>query len=492
MINIPEKLAPILQRLAALPAPGQEAYLVGGTVRDWLLGQGTGDMDLVVSGSAGEFAGKAASLLGGTAFVMDKDRDVHRVVIKADEHSPHPALPRVQGGTRAGDHLQLDVSPLKGSIEEDLAARDFTINAMAIKLHPHPADPSSALIDPFGGQADLQKKLIRALSREALAADPLRMMRAFRLAQYLKFEIEQETLAYIEEFSSLVSSVSVERTRDEIYLMLESPGSSESFGEMAAAGLLREVLRETAAMSGLPQGEAHRYDLLTHSLKTMEYAELVMDYPDKYFGDRAGEVGGYLAMPFDGTLTGRGLVKLCALLHDTGKPGTMITEKGRVKFTGHDEEGADINAGIAGRLKLSARASAALALVTRGHMRPLHMSWGTPTRHAVYRYVRDMGEDIPASLIVALADAMATRDDPEAVATEVEGLVKDIAEYYYGEYRRARAEPLIRGRDLVDEFGLAPGPIFREILDDVEEKRATGILKDRDEALEYIKVWLKT
>lgn len=463
MVIVSDKLALIIRSLASGLAPGQEGWLVGGTVRDWLLGRDTGDIDLAVSRSAGEFAARAAALFGGAWFVMDAERDVFRVVMK-------------EGRT------QLDVSPLKGSINEDLAARDFTINAMAIKL-----EGALSVIDPFGGQTDLQKKQIRALDREALSADPLRMLRAFRLAGTLGFGIEKKTLAYIKELATLVSSVSEERVREELYLMLERPGASEVFGKMSRAGLLKEVLPETAAMAGLPQGEAHRHDLLTHPLKTMEYAELVMDDLRRYFGAREHEVREYLGIAADGPLTNRGLVKLAALLHDVGKPRTMTNDKGRIRFTGHDEEGAAINAGIAGRLKLSRRASAALAQVTSGHMRPLHMSYGVPTRHAVYRYVRDMGENLPASLIVALADAMATRDNPDFLPTDVEGLVLDLAECYYGEYRKARAKPLIKGQDLIDVFGMKPGPPFKVILGDVEERRAAGLLKDRDEALEYVR-----
>ncbi len=129
----------------------------------------------------------------------------------------------------------------------------------------------------------------------------------------------------------------------------------------------------------------------------------------------------------------------------------------------------------------------ALGKITRAHLRPLHLTKSPVTRHAVYRYVRDIGDDLPASLIVALADAFATRERPGAVATDVEGLVRDIAEYYYGEFKNMKAEPLITGDDLVEELGLVPGPVFGVILMDVEEKRAEGALVDKEGAIRYVR-----
>ena len=458
----------VLKTLSSLSAG--PAYLVGGTVRDLLLGRETNDIDLAVSGNSAGFAKKIADELGGTAFVMDTERDVRRVVVK-------------------GSGAQVDVSPLKGDITGDLAARDFTVNAMALPLTAIDAggDIFASLIDPSGGRSDAAAGLIRAVSEKALTEDPLRLLRAFRLAQALGFEVEPSTLSYIEKHAPLVASVSAERVRDELYIMLMGDGTAAAFRAMADAGLLAAVLPETAAMKDLPQDEPHVHDVLGHSLASVEYAEDVMDYPEKYFGGAAEEVGAYLDMRVDGTLTNRGLVKLCALLHDVGKPSAMKKEKDRVRFTGHDEKGAAISAEIAARLRMSSRAADTLALTARAHMRPLHLSKEGITRHAMYRYARDAGADISASLVVALADAFATRDRPGTVATDVEGVAAAMSEYYYGEFSKAREEPLVRGRDLVEELGLTPGPAFGVILADVDERRAAGSIKTREEALSYIR-----
>jgi len=493
---------PYIDKISEVLAPGQEAYVVGGTVRDLALGRTTGDIDIAVTGDSGALAARIAVSLGGSPFCMDEGRDVYRVMVAG------------------GQPAQVDITPLKGDIHVDLAARDFSINAMAIpmmgKSPPSPpfvkggmggfrshtgvspgkleAESGGAgvggmggFLDPFGGMADLRAGIVRALDRDSFTADPLRLIRAFRIARQLGFSIERDTLSYIRQLAPEIGKVSAERVRDELYIILEGEGSSGVFREMSDAGLLAAVIPEAGAMYGVPQSEPHVYDLMEHSLKAMEYAERVMAEPGRYFGVRAVEVGETLGEKADGGLSMAGLAKLAAFLHDVGKPSCMKRETERIRFTGHDEEGGRIAQGIAERLKMSARAAGCLSLTARWHMRPLHMSKYGCTRHAVYRYVRDMGESLPVSLVLAMADTLATRDRPDAVATDVEGVVKSVVEYYYGEYARAKAEPLLRGRDLIDALGLTPGPAFSRILEDVEEKRAEGEITTREEAERYVK-----
>jgi poly(A) polymerase len=347
------------------------------------------------------------------------------------------------------------------------------------------------VIDPYGGMEDIKRRSIKALGDDALVSDPLRMLRAFRLSQQLEFNIDTPTFLSVSTLAGRIKDVSAERVRDELYLMLKAPGAASTFRRMAEAGLLAEVFPETREMAGLVQGEPHVYDLLTHSLMAMEFSEKVMEKPGRYFGKRAQELREYLDGEADGGLDMLGLVKLAALLHDSGKPSAMRYEYGRVRFIGHDDGGASINDRAAERLRLSARAARALVAITRWHMRPLHMSKQGLTRHALYRYARDMGEDLPGSLVVALSDAFATRGRPDAIWTDVEGVALAASDYYYGEYLKEKEDPLIRGRDLIEIFGLKPGPLFSELIEEVSEKRAEGKIKDREEAINYLKEKIK-
>ena len=454
-----------IAEIASLATPGTTVYIVGGTVRDMLLNKNTVDIDIAVSEGAEEFARRAAEMIGGTSFVLDGERNIFRAA-------------------RSGLSYHIDVSQLRGSIEEDLALRDFTINAMAI---PAPENGRFELIDPLGRQKDLKAGIVRAVTGNVFTDDPLRLLRAFRLSLQLGFAIEDDTLGLIKAQRGLIKEASAERVRDELYLMLGQGGAADTFRAMYAAGLLQEVLPELEAMEGVPQTAPHEHDVLEHSFMAMYWAGVVMTELPSYFGLRAAEVSGYLDTQVDGLLGMNGLVKLCALLHDTGKPGVFTVEPDRIRFTGHDLEGEAINASIARRLRLSGSAARTLGNVTRAHLRPMHLSKSPVTRRAVYRYVRDMGDDLPASLIVALSDAFATRERPGAISTDVEGLVLDIAEYYYGEFGKMKAEPLITGIDIIEVLGLEPGPVFGVILNDVEEKRVEGVVTDREGAIKFIR-----
>lgn len=459
----------ILETLAALVPEGSEAYVAGGTVRDILMGREPEDVDVVVSTDPGGFARSAAKGIGGSAFVMDEARGVYRVALKSG------GVPRV------------DVSPLKGNIRQDLSARDFTINAMAAALAPAPAPSPAALIDPFGGLADLRAGVVRVLGKKAFADDPLRLLRAFRLSAALGFEIEEKTLSMVSGLAGEITRASPERVRDELYMILECPRSEEVIRRMRKHGLLLAVLPELSDMEGVEQGAPHAYGLLEHSLRALGRCEAVMSELPRYFGGNAARVDEYLQRAADGAVKIKTVLKLCALFHDSGKPSSMKVEDGRPRFFGHDERGALINEGLARRLMMSGMARDMLVKTAAMHMRPLNLSRGEPTARAVHRLVRDAGELLPALALVALSDALATREGPGGTVTYVEGAVRRLADYYYGGYAEAREQPLLKGGDLIEELGLAPGPIIGRILRDVEELRAEGLVGDRQDALGYVR-----
>jgi poly(A) polymerase len=407
---------------------------------------------------------------------MDAERGIHRVM------------------PGEGCGYQVDIAQVRGiGIVADLKGRDFTVNAMAIPLSGIFSDgiDAAGIIDPSGGCGDLVKGVIRAVQKSVVVDDPLRLVRAYRFSASLGFEIEPQTLGIITSESDRIAGVSPERVREELYAILMQDGSAKVFGAMVGAGLLQRIMPECAAMEGIPQSEPHRYDVLGHSLKALEYAEKIMAGTEGWFGPWHDNIEAYLSASVDGGLNMRGLVKLCAFLHDSGKPSKFYVDgNGRVRFIGHDEEGAKINEGIAARLKMSNFVRETLSSATRGHMRPFHMSEDMISGRAFYRFVRDMGAGLPASLVVALADAFATRDEPGTVATDVEGVVLRLAGYYYGDYIPKKAEPLVRGTDLIS-LGLKPGPIFRTLLEEVEERRADKTIRDRDGALEYLRSRLR-
>jgi len=460
----------LLDRIYRAIGAGTGVWLVGGAVRDIALGRPLRDIDIAVASKPDTAAKRLSETLDGTWFALDPERGVYRVVCRDPD-------------------IQVDVSEAPGGIHDDLTRRDFTVNAMALPLGEDTG--ASEAIDPFGGMRDVEGRTIRAPGRSSFTDDPLRTLRAFRLEAELGFGIEPLTLGWIRESAGLITGVSAERVRDELYLILETPGPSAAFRRMWEGGLLGAVIPEIADMKDIPQPPPHEHGLLEHSFRSMYHAEQITSGKDAGLGDLAPQLSVAIGEVVEAPLTMRGLTILCALLHDIGKPATMKDENGRPRFIGHDTVGAVMAAGLGTRLRTSVRVREILEKTARHHMRPLMLSRRDWTGRALYRMARDAEGAFLPLMLVALADALATRERPGTLESDVEGLVRDALSYYYCEYTAARADPLITGRDLIDKLGLQPGPLFGIILEEVEAARADGKLAGRQDALEHVRANLE-
>ncbi len=234
---------------AALPADAREVYLVGGAVRDWLLGRPLYDVDLVVPRGALALARTLANHLGAAFYPLDAERGFGRVVWES---------PR--------GRVFIDLAPYRGaSLEEDLRARDFTINAMAVPLYGE-----LRLIDPTGGLRDLREKVLRACSERSFEDDPLRVLRAVRLSALLGFRIEPRTAKLMRRAAPLLPTVSAERTTAELFRILNLPRPTAPLKALAELGALAHVLPELDAARGVPHLPTPNEDLWLHSLHTAE------------------------------------------------------------------------------------------------------------------------------------------------------------------------------------------------------------------------------
>ena len=458
---------------------GVTAYLVGGWVRDRLIGRPTRDIDLAVAGDGLEVARLVADGLGASFVPLDEVNRIGRVV--------------AVGWT-------LDFAALQGDIGEDLGRRDFTINAIAVELSGWLEDPAHlALIDPRHGADDLRDKLVRAVSEGALAADPIRLLRGVRLAAQLGFAIEHGTEDLIRRDAALIARVAGERVREEVLLLLAVPGPGRWLARLDRLRLLEALFPEMAAARGAPQPVLHQWDVFEHSLQTVQALDFLLREADWEHAP-PGTLGpvpwsAEIAAHFDGEVghgsTHRTLAKLAALLHDVAKPQTMTVEPdGRVHFLGHGETGAGISGAILARLRFSAREVRLVETMVRHHLRPTQMGQPDsemPSRRAVYRYLRDTGEAAIDILYLSLADHLATRGPTlDLSAWQVHtGVVAHVL---------AQREPpgstppkLIDGHDIMDTFGEPPGPRLGELLELVREAQAAGEVASREEALALVK-----
>jgi len=439
-------------------------YMVGGAVRDYLLGRSATDIDLICR-DAKETAALLASGRDAAVVPFEKksDEPCYRVVDRRDK-----------------DNF-LDISPVRGSsVADDLAMRDFTVNAMAIRIDC--TGKPGAVIDPLNGRVDLEKRLIRLTGAEAVISDPLRILRAVRFAAELGFVIEKNTLAAMRENVALLAEVSAERIMSELFKIFNTDNSSEFTRLMDSAGILEIIIPEIQPMKGCLQNDYHHLTVWEHSLLVFENSEKIIARLKDNFGQATEQVA-------DNLKKGNRLsvMKMAALLHDIGKPSTrqIDPDSGKIIFYGHDQAGSEIIAEITRRLKMSKQDREYLKTLVGEHMHILSLS-GTDVRSKTrLKWFRKLKDDIIPLLIIEMADIMSTCG-PLSEKSKRDELIqwsKKMVCSYYGEIKTIiERKALISGRDLIAQ-GMEPGPAMGQVLKQIREALDEGLIKNRDEAL---------
>lgn len=475
----PERVREALARLNALDSlkvvltlareRGLEVYLVGGTVRDLLLGGEGPDLDMAVSRETLSLGREVAQALSGVFVLLNEEHHTARVVLK--------------------DHM-LDLAEFRGpDLTADLRGRDFTINAIALDLRALLAEGRVLLIDPLGGCEDLAAGVIRMVSPDNLAADPLRLLRAYRFAATLGFTVTQETAAAIQRYAPEVARVAGERIHYELFRLLAAPRAAPTVRELAAVGLLFAIFPELADTWGVAQNGYHHLDVFHHSLETLDYLEAILNDPQKFFRGLAPEIASLAADPQRAAL-----LKVAALFHDVGKPKVQEwrQESERYTFYDHDRVGVEIFQSLAPRLRFSHTETRFICQLISWHMRPFLLlplfRQGQLTIRALGRLVKAAKDELPACFALALADSMAGRGPlkpPDADRQLVE-LAEAAYQFSRQRDKEAKRPRLISGDDLL-ALGLKPGPEFRRLLQAVEEAQWEGEIKTREEALALVK-----
>jgi poly(A) polymerase len=440
---------------------GARVYLVGGALRDLLLGIPSYDFDFIVFGDAEGFALTFAARAGGRLVVLDDRERIYRVVA-------------------AG--VVFDFSAPKGAdLPSDLAMRDFTVNAMAADVS---LSPSPVLSLP-GAEEDLARGNIRAVSDRAFVDDPLRLLRAFRLSAVLGFSIDGPTKERIAAGRSMIAQIARERIRDEWARLLSCPRSFPAVTAMDETGLLEEMFPEIAAMKGVDQNRWHDLDVWGHCLATLHQIETIITDPERFFPSRGRETSDYFAEPLGGGWTKGALVKLAALVHDVGKPETRaVGSDGQASFHGHENTGAEIFVAIGRRLLLGKRATRYGRILIKNHMRLLSLSVSpTLTRRAVARLYRDTGDALPALLVLGLADTRAGRADPERERESIR-VIEDVLSVV-DEIKRA-VVPLLSGTEIMRLCGIPEGRLVGRLKSDLSEAQAEGSITNKPAARAFV------
>jgi poly(A) polymerase len=440
---------------------GEQAWLVGGAVRDRLLGRDTDDVDVALAGDPQPAARAIGRATGGAAFQLSGAYGAWRVV-----------------GPGHAWHVDL-VALREGGIDADLAHRDFTINAMAEPLG------GGEVLDPHGGRADLDARRLRMVSAGALDEDPLRTLRAVRQAVELDLEIEPDTLAAVSEHAPGLARVAPERIFGELKRVVGSADVRRGLTLMDANGLTAVVLPELLPLRGVEQSVYHHADVHEHTLQVLEQV-VVLEREPQGLGELAEAVRGLLAEPLADELTRGGAMRWAALLHDVAKPQTRIERAdGRVGFPGHDAEGADVARGVLRRLRASERTVDYVATLIRHHLRLGFLVHERPlSRRHVWRYLRATAPHSADVTLLTVADRLATRGrnaDP-AIAAHLE-VAREMLAAAFAERAAPPHPPLVRGDELARELGARPGPWLGRVLAELEEDRYAGEIASREDAL---------
>jgi tRNA nucleotidyltransferase/poly(A) polymerase len=452
MIQIDKKIFP--------ETPG--AFIVGGSIRDLLCGRSPVDYDIAVQGDPVKFARQIKSNTNGRMVELGKSGQmIIRVV---------------------GEKNIIDITGIKKeSIEKDLLARDFTINAMAYDLS------SNQLIDPVGAQRDLKNKTVRMVSKDIFKRDPVRLLRAYRIAAEFKFEIEPRTKAAIKKHAALVQQSAVERVRAEFFKMLQCADSHPYLRQVARSKLLFAFLPELAALKECRQNRHHQFNVFAHTLHAFFHLEGLLGSKQKLLiagGEPAAHQIAEPQIP---------LLKFSILLHDLAKPAVQTMDRnGKRHFYGHERQSSQMAEAVCQRLKCSRRDTDKIRSLVRHHTSPRFLFTALREQkagpRAVTRFFMKFAEYIPDLLIVAAADMLGKEAEPSERSTAFLAFLNQLMIDFETDFTtRKSGSRLITGHDLTAEFGLVPSPLYKKILSRVEEERLSKSDMTRQEAVVLVK-----
>jgi len=491
------KLPPPYDEIRELLAGEEDVYLVGGAVRDIFANQPIRDLDFVIKKKAIKLARKIADSLKGAFYPLDTERDTGRILVQ-----------------KPGQKQQvIDFAAFRGkNLNEDLKARDFTINAIAMDPYDH------SVYDPLGGVADLRNNLLKACSNSSIIDDPLRIIRAVRMSIVFGLHISPETRKLIKASVNHLLDISPERLRDEIFRIFQGPKSATGIKVLDRLGALDLILPELKQLKDVPQSKPHVHDVWSHSLSVMDHLDSILaalseeyhpETASNYFhGVMVLRIGRYrkqIAEHFSSNnLPGRSwreILMFASLYHDIAKPLMAVqTEDGRVRYWGHEGESAEIASERARLLKMSNEEVDRVQIIVQHHMR-LHFHTGRllkekkmPSNRAIYRFFRDTGEAGVDICLLTLADLWATYENtlPEDTWVACLDIVRVFLEAWWEKKDEIVLPPrLIGGEDIIRSLEIRPGPKVGNVIEAVREAQVIGTVHNSKEAIVYARQYLQ-
>lgn len=465
-------LGALLEPLAPLMAAPPRAWVVGGGLRDALLGRSVADVDLAVDGDAGEASERLARAHRARRFPLSREFGAWRV----------------QGG-RLG--MQVDLTPLQGAdLAEDLGRRDLTVNALALAVTP--GEPE--LIDPHGGLRDLRDRRLRLVSDGALAADPVRILRIARLAEQLRFTVDPAAAAAARAQAARLWESPGERLMGELGRIVTLARADRAIETLDDIGGLGALVPQLEDCRGVEQSPYHHRDVLGHTLEVVEHTVALCADPEPVFRSSAPRVAQTLAAPLADGLTAREGLVLAAVLHDMAKAATKaVLPDGRISFMGHDAEGAAMADDLMRRLRTSTRLRDMVVLCVRQHLPLGFMVHRTPlSLRQIDRYLRRTAPAEAEIIVLTVADRLATRGPrtTDSAITRHLVLAREVMAQHYRIADREPIRPPLPGDVLARELGRTPGPWLADLLTQLREEQLVGAVVTPAQALAFSRRWL--
>lgn len=472
-----------------------QTFLVGGAVRDALLGKTSHDLDFIVDGDVLASARKLANHIKGAFYILDSSRNYARVIVHDEE----------------GIRNILDFAPmLQNDLKADLYSRDFTINAIAWDI----SSKGGELIDPWNGVSDLEKRVLRPCSERSFTADPVRMIRAARFAVEYKMEISEAVRDLIRPSVSRLAAVSEERKRDELLKIFENHCVADAMEILRDLDILEITFPEAHRLVDFKQGRPHVLDGWQHTLHALQYCEAMANYIiegerdeglSSLFQDVYDLIDSYsadlkrtLAMPITVDRSLRSLFLFAAFYHDIGKPLDVAeVVENRIRYSHHSELGAKAVEKRAISMALSKLEIQWLVRLISNHML-LHnleiSSSNAEQRITMYRFFRAARQASPLVALFSLADLLATYDDTITKERWQAGLsrCRIALTGWFEQYDELVAPQLfLNGDELQKEFRIKPGERLGSLLEELREAQAAGEVTSKQQAREWVSAWMR-
>lgn len=435
----------------------EDIYLVGGAVRDYLLGKTTCDKDILVN-NAESFAKEFARKNNATFITLDSENKIYRIVLR--------------------DKINyLDITePIEGSLEKDLRRRDFTINAIAINLK------TKEIIDINNGQEDIKNRVIRSISEDNLVDDPLRILRAFRFSATLGFEIEQGTLEQIKRHKDLILNTAKERVNYEILNLFQGEYTPQVL--LMASDIIELLYPVFTDVKKVPKNTHHHLGLYEHSVETVNQIQQIYNTSSDEVKEHMNKVdfGGFSRLAH---------LKFAGFFHDIGKFSTWTIEGDRHRFIKHDDVGSKMAKEILKQNKFSKKQIEYITSMIKNHIYPSQVVSAENINDKIYmRYIRKMEDNVIDNIILAQADRLSARGSAitdDIVKDNIDRLNK-LLEFYIMIKPKLKPIPkLLTGQEIMEIKNIPQSPILGKIISALKEEQSEGNILTKAEAVEFVK-----